>query len=144
MVARVPKEIEDKVLSMNGSHTQDEVAAALGISLPLIRRICKRRGVYWKWQRRNQIGEDNHNFQGGISKSTIRRLTRHILITAGRDLFKCERCGFTVTGADLPRHHKDRDRSNNSPENLEVLCAACHRIEHNKEAVRDPQTGRFL
>jgi hypothetical protein len=30
----------------------------------------------------------------------------------------------------LHRHHKDRDRSNNSPKNIEILCPTCHVLEH--------------
>ena len=39
----------------------------------------------------------------------------------------CNRCGYdkiTVV------HHKDRNRSNNSLENLEILCPNCHALEH--------------
>lgn len=45
----------------------------------------------------------------------------------------CERCGSTI---DVSRrgtwagHHKDHNRLNNTPENLEVLCKRCHQIEH--------------
>lgn len=41
----------------------------------------------------------------------------------------CNRCGFNNEKA-LQAHHKDRDRENNSLDNLEVLCANCHTIEH--------------
>jgi hypothetical protein len=42
---------------------------------------------------------------------------------------KCQRCGFDNILA-LEVHHKDEDRANNDINNLEVLCANCHRIEH--------------
>jgi hypothetical protein len=40
----------------------------------------------------------------------------------------CECCGSTrfICG-----HHKDRDRSNNDPSNIETLCKRCHQIEHS-------------
>lgn len=38
---------------------------------------------------------------------------------------KCERCGTTE---HLMVHHKDRDRSNNKPENLMTLCFSCHDV----------------
>jgi hypothetical protein len=41
----------------------------------------------------------------------------------------CNRCGFNNLKA-LQVHHKDRNRENNSLDNLEVLCANCHSIEH--------------
>jgi hypothetical protein len=40
---------------------------------------------------------------------------------------KCEECG---TKESLEIHHIDRDRSNNSYENLELLCFDCHKREH--------------
>lgn len=39
----------------------------------------------------------------------------------------CERCGSRKF---LCGHHKDRDRSNNEPENIETLCKSCHQKEH--------------
>jgi 5-methylcytosine-specific restriction endonuclease McrA len=39
----------------------------------------------------------------------------------------CNRC---KSSNNLGVHHKDRNRSNNEISNLEVLCARCHRIEH--------------
>ena len=42
----------------------------------------------------------------------------------------CERCGYDEHIAGIVIHHKDRNRNNNSSENLEVLCAICHNIEH--------------
>lgn len=49
---------------------------------------------------------------------------------------ECMRCG---SGNDLEVHHKDRDRDNNSPENLEVLCHGCHMEEHHDERVERMQ-----
>jgi hypothetical protein len=54
----------------------------------------------------------------------------------------CERCGLGtgvspgpsgVMVANLQVHHRDRDRSNNDPSNLETLCARCHTLEHNEQ-----------
>ncbi|MFX7938275.1 HNH endonuclease, partial [Acinetobacter baumannii] len=39
----------------------------------------------------------------------------------------CESCGTTTT---LRRHHKDRNRENNLPENIAILCQECHKAEH--------------
>jgi len=41
----------------------------------------------------------------------------------------CERCGSTEI---LQRHHKDRNRENNAPKNIEILCQQCHTNEHIK------------
>lgn len=42
----------------------------------------------------------------------------------------CERCGYDKHEAAIVIHHKDHNRENNKSENLEVLCANCHAIEH--------------
>lgn len=39
----------------------------------------------------------------------------------------CENCG---SASQLGVHHKDEDRTNNSPENLQTLCAKCHTSHH--------------
>lgn len=44
----------------------------------------------------------------------------------------CNRCGFDKHEGALQVHHIDRDRNNNNLNNLEVLCANCHLIEHRK------------
>lgn len=42
----------------------------------------------------------------------------------------CNRCKFNEYVSVLQVHHKDRDRTNNCSENLEILCPTCHDIEH--------------
>jgi len=44
----------------------------------------------------------------------------------------CNACGFTNLLA-LEVHHIDKNRDNNSIDNLVVLCANCHRITHGAE-----------
>ena len=47
---------------------------------------------------------------------------------------KCEICQTNFTNTLTPEvHHKDRDRSNNCIDNLEVLCRNCHGIEHRND-----------
>jgi len=48
----------------------------------------------------------------------------------GGEITHCERCGYNEYPSILGIHHKDRNRKNNHRENLEVLCANCHSIEH--------------
>ena len=43
---------------------------------------------------------------------------------------RCNRCDFDRYQQILVVHHRDRDRSNNTVENLEILCPNCHAIEH--------------
>ncbi len=44
---------------------------------------------------------------------------------------KCERCGFeAIDQCQIDGHHKDRNRKNNSKDNIESVCAMCHRMIH--------------
>lgn len=43
---------------------------------------------------------------------------------------KCNRCDYSENIAAIVVHHKDHSRENNTIDNLEVLCANCHAIEH--------------
>jgi len=45
---------------------------------------------------------------------------------------KCERCGYSKKQI-LHVHHKDRNHSNNNPQNLELICPNCHYEEHYLE-----------
>jgi len=42
----------------------------------------------------------------------------------------CERCRYNKIQEILVLHHKNRDRTNNTTENLEILCPNCHAEEH--------------
>ncbi len=51
------------------------------------------------------------------------------LVTEGAKEPRCERCGSTEwLGEPIPLelHHRDGDRTNNSLENIELLCPNCH------------------
>lgn len=50
-------------------------------------------------------------------------------------ILKCERCGYQECENILGIHHKDRNRENNTKENLEVLCPNCHSLEHQRHVV---------
>ncbi len=43
--------------------------------------------------------------------------------------WKCSKCGIDMTSMKqgLHVHHRDRKKNNNTPSNLQVLCALCHR-----------------
>ena len=41
---------------------------------------------------------------------------------------RCEMCGATDVRIEV--HHKDKNWKNNNPDNLQVLCASCHRRLH--------------
>ncbi len=43
---------------------------------------------------------------------------------------KCERCSYNKVTI-LQAHHKDRNKKNNTLDNLELLCPNCHMEEHH-------------
>lgn len=71
----------------------------------------------------NQKGEKNPNYKTGIGT-----YSKNAFEYYGR---KCNRCN---SEQNLLVHHKDENRTNNSIENLEVLCKRCHQEHH---CVRD-------
>ena len=49
--------------------------------------------------------------------------------------FKCNRCEKQADMSNFNPHewcghHIDHDRTNNEPDNIEVICKSCHQIEH--------------
>lgn len=75
----------------------------------------------------NQQGENNHQYKTGIGTYSKKGFQ-----TFGK---VCNRC----TAEAVLIHHKDHDRKNNKPENLEPLCKSCHQRHHE---TRD-EKGRY-
>lgn len=48
---------------------------------------------------------------------------------ANRNFLKIQ-CELCPTTEQLQVHHKDRDATNNTPDNLQTLCKVCHRQVH--------------
>jgi hypothetical protein len=65
----------------------------------------KKKGNY------NQAGKNNNNYKNGISTYAQNKKS------------SCETCG---SKKNLMVHHKDGNRNNNSPSNLQTLCWSCH------------------
>lgn len=42
----------------------------------------------------------------------------------------CDCCGFSDVPEVLVVHHRDRDRTNNTLDNLRILCPTCHDVDH--------------
>ena len=60
-------------------------------------------------------GKEHHTYKNGIG-AYRKYLKNH-----------CERC---PSQRNLVVHHKNRDRTNNEPDNLETICRSCHHAEH--------------
>jgi 5-methylcytosine-specific restriction endonuclease McrA len=86
---------------------------------------------HYKKKGYNQKGENNNSYKTGIGIFRRKKLE-----SVEEEI--CERCG---SDENLLVHHKDRDRTNNDLDNLELLCKSCHQKEH---LIRDPKTGRFI
>ena len=125
---------------INDGYSYAAVAEDFGEGASVISSFCRYHGIKSSF---NQGGQPNNNnaMVDRTGRSTIKRLTKKILIKAQRNLFKCERCDF-IDVNELPRHHKDRNRNNNDISNLEVLCRSCHALEHTSERNRDIE-GRY-
>lgn len=68
------------------------------------------------------MGENHPGFKNGIG--TYRRIAREVYGNA------CTVCGYAIDCV-LEVHHRDGDRTNNSIENLDVLCPTHHdEFEH--------------
>lgn len=109
----------------------------------------------WKnlkaWREKNpdyQKGASNPFWKGGLSKSTVNRITKRVLTEAGVNQTICKDCK-AVCPAWRKRwdiHHEDENRANNVVSNLTPLCPKCHSIRHKDlhESRRDKTTGRYL
>lgn len=66
-----------------------------------------------------------------------------------RDGFRCIACGMTdedhkkAWNRPITLDHKDRNRKNNSPENLQTLCLRCHGRKDLKTELRVPRVPLF-
>ena len=73
-------------------------------------------------------GPEHQSWKNGIS----------VFFSEGKrlksEVNRCMRCHKPLEDAkpsEWACHHKDHDRSNNIPENFELLCKRCHQIEHD-------------
>ena len=67
-----------------------------------------------------------HRERFGIQKPVATERRRYV----GHKGPTCEECGFVpMHSCQLDVDHKDGDRSNNDPNNLQTLCANCHRLK---------------
>jgi 5-methylcytosine-specific restriction endonuclease McrA len=93
-------------------------------------KVARKIAAWWTLERRDQKRQEvlrrNPNARyHGLSAKAAKRLT----LAAGR----CSRCGST---GRLDIHHRDRNKKNQAPENLEVLCHRCHMREHSDNDAR--------
>ena len=66
-------------------------------------------------------GKNSGNYKDGRASYRYRALAYYNS--------KCSVCGYNIEKV-LQVHHRDKDRKNNSVENLDVLCPTCHKEYH--------------
>ncbi len=71
-----------------------------------------------------KTGEKHPNFTNGKGSYRSRKLKDSD--------FSCENCGIRDKRV-IEVHHIDKNRDNNKLDNLKILCANCHLIEHHEE-----------
>jgi len=72
-------------------------------------------------------GKTHHSYKNGTG------LYKPIGKRMAMELKHCERCNRKLdlnNSFKWVTHHRDHDRTNNSVENLEILCKSCHQKEH--------------
>lgn len=80
-------------------------------------------------KRKGRYGEQNNAYKNGTGIFR-NRLNKEIHLAVRY----CERCGKDLVDANKWSwcvHHKDHNKHNQSPSNLEHLCKRCHQLEHN-------------
>lgn len=113
-----------------------EVALILGISPDTIWRFCLAHDIDG-WPIGGRVENTNARRNEVPCKKTITKLARKAVMESGRSLFICEQCKYVHPLHELHCHHKDRDRLNNTADNLKVLCDSCHAKEHSNERKRN-------
>jgi len=79
------------------------------------------------------VGEDNPNWNGGISPypSGWGPLSKAI---KERDNHQCQHPTCKGKSKILLTHHMDFDKSNDDPSNLITVCKSCHAIIHDRQS----------
>ena len=81
---------------------------------------------YGQWQKENTFGPDNPNYSHeSVARECWNYLNARKFVLR-RDNHKCLKCGSKNR---LHIHHLD-DPDNHEPDNLETVCASCHRKYH--------------
>lgn len=73
-------------------------------------------------------GTSHPNYKNGIGM--YKKIRNLLLAKQGNVCARCETPIDSTKPHSFCGHHKDHDRTNNSQDNIEVICKRCHQIEH--------------
>lgn len=118
-----------------------QMSEEVGVHYDTIKKFCSSNGI--KGLHQGAQPRNKNAIIHGRGRNTIMRLAQRVVMEGGRATKTCERCGLRNPLENFPIHHKDRNRSNNEPTNLEIVCHTCHNLEHNPERPRGAD-GRYL
>ena len=97
---------------------------------------------YGEWQKAHTQGEANPNFRPRSNARASGEWERNRLVVLERDGRRCVQCG---SDHRLHVHHRESwepgQAGPHEPDNLETLCASCHRKRH---PVPHGPDGRFV
>jgi len=113
---KMSERLRGKKHDYRSASTNPEVAARIAAWWTPERREAKRQEML----KRNPSARYH-----GLSARAAARLAK----AAGA----CQWCGHDGSESRLGIHHRDRDKQNQDPENLLVLCHRCHMREHRDE-----------
>lgn len=110
---------ESVLASWEQGKSARQIAASIGVSPMTLRRWLIAEGIY---ETRHARGAALPFWNGGTQ--TYRE------IAFKRWGKRCQHCGYDRYESVIQVHHLDRDRENNSPENVVPLCPTCHAEAH--------------
>lgn len=120
-----------EMLYVSKGKTQKEIADMFGVKPRTIRAWVDRFDLH-RGDAGALFGSDNPAWKGDdISK--LGGYDRTHRQEDGTLANTCSRCGAV---GDVHIHHRNRDPTDTSPSNLEVLCPMCHKAEHHGAIVR--------
>jgi len=85
------------------------------------------------WQKENLLAENNPNWKSKLERIPYLNVKRSIRSQLLREREVCEICKSAI---NLQVHHIDKDRLNNIPTNLILLCQEHHAQEHENDGER--------